>query len=67
VTVSCPATKAYWTLDPATRAYEPTRMKLAHSIKNKSGDEIAHSGLKLTLQILKAFEGQGQEIEVYNH
>src|ERR1700755_16226 len=46
--------KLYWTLDPNTE--KPTNllgMKLAHSIKNKSGEEIAHSGRKINGQILK--------------
>ena len=37
--------KLFWTLDPASE--KPTNllgMKLAHSIKSKSGEEIAHSG-----------------------
>ena len=39
--------KLYWTLDPDQReATNLLGMKLAHSIKNKSGDEIAHSGRK---------------------
>src|SRR5690348_8940290 len=40
--------KIFWTLDPT--AEKPTNligMKLAHSIKNKSGDEIVHSGRKI--------------------
>src|SRR5207302_4219004 len=46
--------KLFWTLDPTSE--KPTNllgMKLAHSIKNKSGDEIAHSGRKINVQILK--------------
>jgi DNA-directed RNA polymerase subunit beta len=40
-------------------------MKLAHSIKNKSGDEIAHSGRKLNAQILKEIQkAKITEIEV---
>src|SRR5437660_10404849 len=31
-------------------------MKLAHSNKSKSGDEVAHSGRKLTGQILKEIQ-----------
>ena len=41
--------KLFWTLDPASE--KPTNllgMKLAHSIKSKSGDEVAHSGRKIT-------------------
>ncbi len=58
--------KLYWTLDPA--AEKPTNllgMKLAHSIKNKAGDEIAHSGRKITAQILKEIQkAKLSEIEV---
>ncbi len=40
--------KLYWTLDPAgEKATNLLGMKLAHSIKNKSGEEIAHSGRKI--------------------
>jgi DNA-directed RNA polymerase subunit beta len=49
--------KLFWTLDPASE--KPTNllgMKLAHSIKNKSGDEIAHSGRKINAQILKEIQ-----------
>ena len=56
----------YWTLDPASE--KPTNllgMKLAHSVKNKSGDEIAHSGRKLNAQILKDIQkAKISEIEV---
>src|ERR1700750_2627695 len=58
--------KLYWTLDPASE--KPTNllgMKLAHSIKNKSGDEIAHSGRKINTQILKEIQkAKVGEIEV---
>jgi len=40
-------------------------MKLAHSIKNKSGDEIAHSGRKLNAAVLKEIQkAKISEIEV---
>jgi len=58
--------KLFWTLDP--NSDKPTNllgMKLAHSIKNKSGDEIAHSGRKLNLQVLKEIQkAKVSEIEV---
>src|SRR6266446_5098740 len=58
--------KLYWTLDPASE--KPTNllgMKLAHSIKNKSGDEIAHSGRKINAAILKDIQkAKVSEIEV---
>jgi DNA-directed RNA polymerase subunit beta len=58
--------KLYWTLDP--NADKPTNllgMKLAHSIKNKAGEEVAHSGRKLNAQILKEIhKAKISEIEV---
>src|ERR1700735_4874585 len=58
--------KLFWTLDPTSE--KPTNllgMKLAHSIKNKSGDEIAHSGRKLNAQTLKDIQkAKISEIEV---
>src|SRR5499433_3107971 len=58
--------RLFWTLDPASE--KPTNllgMKLAHSIKNKSGDEIAHSGRKINSQVLKEIQkAKVSEIEV---
>jgi DNA-directed RNA polymerase subunit beta len=58
--------KLFWTLDPASD--KPTNllgMKLAHSIKSKSGDEVAHSGRKITHAILKEIQkAKVTEIEV---
>ncbi|MGB8977346.1 MAG: DNA-directed RNA polymerase subunit beta, partial [Terriglobales bacterium] len=58
--------KLYWTLDPSSD--KPTNllgMKLAHSIKSKSGDEIAHSGRKISTAILKEIQkAKISEIEV---
>src|SRR5437660_267364 len=58
--------KLFWTLDPASE--KPTNllgMKLAHSIKNKSGEEIAHSGRKINAQVLKEIQkAKVGEIEV---
>src|SRR5213082_246814 len=58
--------KLYWTLDPASE--KPTNllgMKLARSVKNKSGDEIAHSGRKINAQVLKEIQkSKITEIEV---
>src|SRR6202047_5224494 len=58
--------KLFWTLDPNSE--KPTNllgMKLAHSIKNKSGEEIAHSGRKINAQILKDIQkAKVTEIEV---
>ena len=58
--------KLYWTLDPTSE--KPTNllgMKLARSVKNKSGDEIAHSGRKINAQVLKEIQkAKITEIEV---
>ncbi len=58
--------KLFWTLDPASD--KPTNllgMKLAHSVKSKSGDEVAHSGRKITPAILKEIQkAKVGEIEV---
>src|ERR1022692_4753649 len=58
--------KLFWTLDPTSE--KPTNllgMKLAHSVKNKSGDEIAHSGRKLNALVLKEIQkAKISEIEV---
>src|SRR6204780_5171047 len=58
--------KLYWTIDPNSE--KPTNllgMKLAHSIKNKSGDEIAPSGRKINAQTLKDIQkAKISEIEV---
>ncbi len=58
--------KLFWTLDPASE--KPTNllgMKLAHSIKSKSGDEVAHSGRKISPAILKEIQkAKVSEIEV---
>ncbi|HKN73085.1 MAG TPA: DNA-directed RNA polymerase subunit beta [Terriglobales bacterium] len=58
--------KLFWTLDPASE--KPTNllgMKLAHSIKSKSGDEVAHSGRKISPATLKEIQkAKISEIEV---
>src|SRR6202140_5460198 len=58
--------KLFWTLDPASD--KPTNllgMKLAHSIKSKSGDEVAHSGRKITAATLKEIQkAKVAEIEI---
>ncbi len=58
--------KLFWTLDPASE--KPTNllgMKLAHSIKSKSGDEVAHSGRKITAATLKEIQkAKISEIEI---
>ena len=51
--------KLYWTLEPG--AEKPTNllgMKLAHRIANKSGEEIAHSGRKVTPAVMKEIQKQ---------
>src|SRR3982074_2446518 len=58
--------KLFWTLDPASE--KPTNllgMKLAHNIKSKSGDEVAHSGRKISAATLKEIQkAKISEIEV---
>ncbi len=58
--------KLFWTLDPASE--KPTNllgMKLAHSVKSKSGDEVAHSGRKITPATMKEIQkAKIGEIEV---
>src|SRR2546426_3973003 len=58
--------KLHWTVEPASE--KPTNllgMKLAHSIKSKSGEEVAHSGRKINPQILKEIQkAKISEIEV---
>ena len=58
--------KLLWTLDPASE--KPTSlsgMKLAHSVKSKSGEEVAHSGRKISPAILKEIQkAKIGEIEV---
>jgi DNA-directed RNA polymerase subunit beta len=58
--------KLFWTIDPASEKHTNLLgMKLAHSIKSKSGEEIAHSGRKITSQILKDIQkAKVSEIEV---
>src|ERR1700727_1729584 len=58
--------KLFWTLDPSSeKATNLLGMKLAHSIKNKSGEEIAHSGRKLNAAVLKEIQkAKITEIEV---
>src|SRR5213596_1889112 len=58
--------KLYWTLDPAgDKQTNLLGMKLARSVKNKSGEEIAHSGRKLNAATLKEIQkAKISEIEV---
>src|SRR6185437_15904047 len=58
--------KLFWTLDPSgEKGTNLIGMKLAHSIKSKSGDEIAHSGRKINSAILKEIhKAKINEIEV---
>jgi DNA-directed RNA polymerase subunit beta len=49
--------KLYWTLEPGIE--RPTNLvglKLSHAIKAKNGDEIAHSGRKVTASVLKEIQ-----------
>jgi DNA-directed RNA polymerase subunit beta len=58
--------KMLWNLEPGIE--RPTNllgMKLAHSIKGKGGEEIAHSGRKVNHQVLKELQKQKiTEVEV---
>src|SRR5271166_3447251 len=58
--------KLYWTLDPSVdRPTNLLGMKLAHRIATKGGEEIVHSGRKLTLAVLKDIQKHRiSEIEV---
>src|SRR3954453_13193010 len=58
--------KLFWTLDPSgEKATNLVGMKLAQSIKSKSGEEIAHSGRKLNAATLKEIhKAKINEIEV---
>ena len=58
--------KLLWTLDPTSdKATNLLGMKLAHSVKSKSGDEVAHSGRKISTAILKEIQkAKITEIEV---
>ncbi len=58
--------KLFWTLEPGSE--KPTNLlglKLAHSLKAKNGDEIAHSGRKITPAIMKEiFKAKITDIEI---
>ena len=58
--------KLLWTLEPGIdRPTNLLGMKLAHSIKGRGGEEIAHSGRKVNNQILREIQKQKiTEIEV---
>src|SRR5580693_2186012 len=58
--------KLFWTVDPnSEKATNLLGMKLAHSIKDKAGEEIAHSGRKLNAATLKEIQkAKISEIEV---
>jgi len=58
--------KLYWTLEPGIdRPTNLSGMKLAHRIVNSKGDEIVHSGRKITPAILKEIQkARVTEIEI---
>ncbi|HYH01279.1 MAG TPA: DNA-directed RNA polymerase subunit beta [Terriglobales bacterium] len=58
--------RLFWTLEPGIdRPTNLTGMKLAHAIKGKNGEEIAHSGRKVTPSILREIHKQKiTEIEI---
>src|SRR5450432_4798514 len=60
--------KLYWTVDPSID--KPTNllgMKLTHKVATKSGEEVVHSGRKVTASILKEIQkAKITEIEIDN-
>src|SRR5512135_283637 len=58
--------KLYWTLDPASEAATNlVGLKLSHRIADKHGNELAHSGRKITPAILKEIQkAKVTEVEV---
>src|SRR5512142_1681056 len=51
--------KMFWTLEPGIdRPTNLLGMKLAHAIKGKGGEEIAHSGRKVNQQVLREIHKQ---------
>src|SRR5437762_3049414 len=66
--IALKSSKLFWQLDPGVE--RPTNllgMKVTHSIKSKGGDEIAHSGRKITAAIMKEIQkSKISEIEVDN-
>ncbi len=58
--------KVYWTLEPGVdRPTNLLGMKLAHRVVNKSGEEIAHAGRKLSPAVMKEIhKAKITEIEV---
>src|SRR5689334_21226617 len=58
--------KLYWTLEPGIeRPTNLSGLKLTHAIKNRSGEEIAHSGRKVTPSVLKEIQkAKISEIEI---
>jgi DNA-directed RNA polymerase subunit beta len=58
--------KLYWTLDPAgDRPTSLLGMKLSHRVATRGGDEIAHSGRKITPAILKEIQkAKISEVEI---
>src|SRR5450755_3711021 len=58
--------KLYWTLEPGVdKPTNLTGMKLAHKIATKSGEEIVHSGKKVTASVMKEIlKHKVSEIEI---
>ena len=58
--------KPYWTLEPGVdRPTQLVGMKLSHRLANKSGDEIAHAGRKVTPAIMREIhKAKISEIEI---
>ncbi len=58
--------KPFWTLEPGVdRPTQLVGMKLSHRLANKSGDEIAHAGRKVTPAIMREIhKAKISEIEI---
>src|SRR6266540_1489620 len=57
--------RLFWAIDAAERPTNLLGMKLTHSVKNKAGEEIGHSGRKVTGSVLKNLHAnQITEVEV---
>src|SRR2546423_3438900 len=64
--IAVKSNKLYWTVEPGVE--KPTNLvglKLSHRVATKSGEEVAHSGRKITLAILKEIhKAKISEVEV---
>src|SRR5438067_12310911 len=60
--------KIYWTLEPnIERPTNLVGMKMVHAVKGKGGEEVAHSGRKISSSVLKEIQkAKITEIEIDN-